>query len=73
MTERLDLLLVYPPWAVSEERGNSIMNCLPPLGILSIAAYAESKGLSVGGSRRARRTAGRIRKSSHGSARRGRA
>jgi len=48
MTERLDLLLVYPPWAVSEERGNSIMNCLPPLGILSIAAYAESKGLSVG-------------------------
>src|SRR5262245_21855830 len=45
---RLDLLLVYPPWAVSEERGNSLMNCLPPLGILSIAAYVESRGYRVG-------------------------
>src|SRR5262245_14135637 len=44
---RLDLLLVYPPWAVSEERGNSLMNCLPPLGILSIAAFVESHGYSV--------------------------
>jgi radical SAM superfamily enzyme YgiQ (UPF0313 family) len=45
---RLDLLLVYPPWAVSEERGNSLMNCLPPLGILSIAAFVESRGYRVG-------------------------
>src|SRR5262245_20082105 len=45
---RLDLLLIYPPWAVSEERGNSLMNCLPPLGILSIAAYVESRGYTVG-------------------------
>src|ERR1700675_1687402 len=44
---RLDLLLIYPPWAVSEERGNSLMNCLPPLGILSIAAYAEAHGYRV--------------------------
>jgi anaerobic magnesium-protoporphyrin IX monomethyl ester cyclase len=44
----LDLLLIYPPWAVSEERGNSLMNCLPPLGILSIAAYVESRGYHVG-------------------------
>src|SRR6478672_7064109 len=45
--DRLDLLLIYPPWAVSEERGNSLMNCLPPLGILSIAAYVESHGYRV--------------------------
>jgi anaerobic magnesium-protoporphyrin IX monomethyl ester cyclase len=45
---RLDLLLIYPPWAVSQDRGNSMMNCLPPLGILSIAAYAEAQGYSVG-------------------------
>src|SRR4051812_44831305 len=45
--KRLDLLLIYPPWAVSEERGNSVMNCLPPLGILSIAACAERAGYSV--------------------------
>ena len=44
---RLDLLLVYPPWAVAGERGNSIMNCLPPLGILSIAAHVEAKGYRV--------------------------
>ena len=44
----LDLLLIYPPWAVSEERGNSLMNCLPPLGILSIAAFVESHGYRVG-------------------------
>jgi len=47
VNERIDLLLIYPPWAVSEERGNSIMNCLPPLGILSIASYVESRGHSV--------------------------
>jgi radical SAM superfamily enzyme YgiQ (UPF0313 family) len=45
---RVDLLLIYPPWAVSEERGNSLMNCLPPLGILSIAAFVESHGYRVG-------------------------
>src|SRR5262245_25643585 len=45
---RLDLLLIYPPWAVAGERGNSLMNCLPPLGILSIAAYVESRGYRVG-------------------------
>jgi len=45
---RLDLLLIYPPWAVSEERGNSMMNCLPPLGILSIAAFVEAHGYRVG-------------------------
>jgi len=44
----VDLLLIYPPWAVSGERGNSIMNCLPPLGILSIASYVESHGYRVG-------------------------
>ena len=45
---RLDLLLIYPPWAVAEERGNSLMNCLPPLGILSIAAFVEARGHRVG-------------------------
>ena len=33
---------------MSEERGNSLMNCLPPLGILSIAAFVESRGYRVG-------------------------
>lgn len=45
--DRLDLLLVYPPWAVLGARG-MLQNNLPPLGILSIASYAESKGYRVG-------------------------
>ncbi len=43
---RLDLLLVYPPWAALEDRA-ILQNSLPPLGILSIASYAESVGFSV--------------------------
>jgi radical SAM superfamily enzyme YgiQ (UPF0313 family) len=45
--DRLDLLLVYPPWAVPEKRG-ILQNSLPPLGLLSIASYAEAKGYHVG-------------------------
>src|SRR3990167_7067246 len=40
---RLDLLLIYPPWAVLEKRG-ILQNNLPPLGILSIASYCLSHG-----------------------------
>lgn len=45
-THRIDLLLVYPPWAALEKRA-ILQNCLPPLGILSIASYAETHGYSV--------------------------
>jgi len=41
-----DLVLIYPPWAVLEKRA-ILQNSLPPLGILSIAAYAESHGYKV--------------------------
>ena len=43
---RTDLFLVYPPWAVLDDRA-MLQNCLPPLGILSIASYAELLGYSV--------------------------
>ena len=41
--ERTDLVLVYPPWPVLQER-TILQNSLPPLGILSIASCVESKG-----------------------------
>ncbi|MDA0653925.1 MAG: radical SAM protein [Proteobacteria bacterium] len=44
--QRTDLLLVYPPWPVLDDRA-MLQNSLPPLGILSVAAHAESKGYSV--------------------------
>ncbi len=43
---RTDLVLIYPPWASLGKRG-VLQNNLPPLGILSIAAYAEAKGYRV--------------------------
>ena len=42
----VDLLLIYPPWASLGSRG-ILQNSLPPLGILSIAAYAEQQGFRV--------------------------
>src|SRR3990167_6689604 len=43
---RLDLLLIYPPWAVLEKRG-ILQNNLPPLGILSIASHCLAHGFTV--------------------------
>ena len=43
---KIDLVLVYPPWALPGSRGY-LQNGLPPLGILSIASYVEQKGFSV--------------------------
>ena len=43
---RLDVVLIYPPWAVLSGRV-TLQNSLPPLGILSIASYLESLKLSV--------------------------
>lgn len=40
---RADLVLVYPPWPVLDDRA-ILQNSLPPLGILSIAAYIEGLG-----------------------------
>jgi len=45
-TMRLDLALLYPPWPVLDDRA-ILQNSLPPLGILSIAAYMEQLGYSV--------------------------
>ena len=44
--KRTDLFLIYPPWAALG-RDTYLQNFLPPLGILTIAAYAESKGYSA--------------------------
>jgi len=44
--ERVDCVLVYPPWTVLEGR-SFLTNCLPPLGILSIAGYLEREGFTV--------------------------
>jgi len=43
---RTDLVLLYPPWPVLDDRA-ILQNSLPPLGILSIAAYAEQLGYTV--------------------------
>ena len=43
---RLDLLLIYPPWAVLEKRG-ILQNNLPPLGVLSIESHCLSQGYRV--------------------------
>ncbi len=39
-------MLFYPPWAVLDDRA-MLQNCLPPLGILSIASYIEASGFNV--------------------------
>ncbi len=36
MNKRIDVALIYPPWAVLDDR-SILQNSLPPLGILSIA------------------------------------
>jgi radical SAM superfamily enzyme YgiQ (UPF0313 family) len=46
MADRLDVLFIYPPWPVLDDRA-VLQNSLPPLGILSIAAYLESVGRTV--------------------------
>jgi radical SAM superfamily enzyme YgiQ (UPF0313 family) len=42
----LDLLLITPPWACMGGRG-ALQHNLPPLGLLSIAAYVEQHGYRV--------------------------
>jgi hypothetical protein len=46
MNERLDLLLVYPPWPAAKGRAR-LISTLPPLGVLSIAANVEQHGYTV--------------------------
>ena len=46
MSDSVDLVLIYPPWPVLDDRA-ILQNSLPPLGILSIASYAESLGYQV--------------------------
>lgn len=46
MSDRVDLVLIYPPWPVLDDRA-ILQNSLPPLGILSIASYMESLGYRV--------------------------
>ncbi len=46
MSERLDLLLVYPPWPAAKGRAR-LISTLPPLGVLSIAANVEKHGHTV--------------------------
>lgn len=45
-TDNVDLVLIYPPWPVLDDRA-ILQNSLPPLGILSIASYMESLGYRV--------------------------
>ena len=42
----IDVALIYPPWAVLDDR-SILQNSLPPLGILSMASYLESKNYSM--------------------------
>jgi len=46
MNKQIDVALIYPPWAVLDDR-SILQNSLPPLGILSIASYLESNGFTV--------------------------
>lgn len=46
MNQPIDVALIYPPWAVLDDRA-ILQNSLPPLGILSIASFLESKGYTV--------------------------
>jgi len=46
MSDRLDLLLVYPPWPAAKGRAR-LISTLPPLGVLSIAANVEQHGYTV--------------------------
>ncbi|MGN7610908.1 B12-binding domain-containing radical SAM protein [Magnetococcales bacterium HHB-1] len=44
--ERIDVVLIYPPWPVLDDRA-MLQNSLPPLGLLSIASALESYGQVV--------------------------
>ena len=45
---RLDALLINPPWISKDENiWHGIKSAMPPLGLLSVAAYAEKMGFSV--------------------------
>lgn len=44
--DRADVLLVYPVWVKKQGRGK-LQRMLPPLGVLSIAAYLEQNGYEV--------------------------
>jgi len=46
MPDRLDLLLIYPPWPAAKGRAR-LISTLPPLGVLSIASNVEASGFSV--------------------------
>jgi len=45
-SDRVDCVLIYPPWTVLQGR-SFLTNCLPPLGILSIAGYLLREGFTV--------------------------
>jgi anaerobic magnesium-protoporphyrin IX monomethyl ester cyclase len=45
-SQRIDVVMILPPWPIPGGRGD-LQNGLPPLGILSIAAYLESCGYVV--------------------------
>ncbi len=48
LNERIDALLINPPWISKDENiWHGIKSAMPPLGLLSVAAYTESKGHSV--------------------------
>jgi hypothetical protein len=43
-----DVLLINPPWLSKDENiCHGVKSAMPPLGLLSIAAYVESKGYCV--------------------------
>src|SRR5262252_9841179 len=43
-----DVLLINPPWLSKDENiWHGVKSAMPPLGLLSIAAYVESKGYCV--------------------------
>lgn len=44
--ERVDCVLLYPPWTLVHER-TLLTNGLPPLGILSIAGSLQEAGFKV--------------------------
>ena len=46
VVERIDCVLIFPPWTSTYSK-NKILNCLPPLGVLSIASYVRNQGFSV--------------------------
>jgi radical SAM superfamily enzyme YgiQ (UPF0313 family) len=46
--QRADVLMINPPWVSKDENiWNGVKSAMPPLGLLSVAAYAEQAGFQV--------------------------